>query len=141
MKSVGAFVVTAYVTARQKKGVQVWPGDDLNVWYDREGDHLEIVFDEKAGSFEDTSLEYVMRKRDAEGNLLAISVLNLSSLRGDPTTPGIDLLVTTCGGVFNLDVDDPDSFEFDVALGYERLEAWKCRTRTRRALVCPSPSL
>jgi len=25
VKSVGAFVVTAYVTARQKRGVQVWP--------------------------------------------------------------------------------------------------------------------
>jgi hypothetical protein len=25
VKSVGAFVVTAYVTARQKKGVRVWP--------------------------------------------------------------------------------------------------------------------
>jgi hypothetical protein len=57
-------------------------GDNLNVWYDPEGDHLEIVFDQKAGYFEDTSLENVMRKRDAEGNLLAISTSNLSSFAG-----------------------------------------------------------
>lgn len=54
-------------------------GDNLNVWYDPEGDHLEIVFDQKAGYFEDTSLENVMRKRDTEGTLLAISIFNLSS--------------------------------------------------------------
>ena len=57
-------------------------GDNLNVWYDPEGDHLEIVFDQKAGYFEDTSLENVMRKHDAEGNLLAISIFNLSSFAG-----------------------------------------------------------
>jgi hypothetical protein len=95
-------------------------GDNLNVWYDPEGDHLEIVFDQKAGYFEDTSLENVMRKRDAEGNLLAISIFNLSSFTGTRPhagpTSGHDLWA-----VFNLDVDDPDSFEFDVALGYERL--------------------
>src|SRR3989441_7831309 len=95
--------------------------DNLNVWYDPEGDHLEIVFDQKAGYFEDTSFENVMRKRDAEGNLLAISIFNLSSFAGTrphpESTSGHDLWA-----VFNLDVDDPDSFEFDVALGYERLE-------------------
>jgi len=95
-------------------------GDNLNVWYDPEGDHLEIVFDQKAGYFEDTSLENVMRKRDAEGNLLAISIFNLSSFAGTrphpESTSGHDLWA-----VFNLDVDDPDSFEFEVALGYERL--------------------
>lgn len=95
-------------------------GDNLNVWYDPEGDHLEIVFDQKAGYFEDTSLENVMRKRDAEGNLLAISIFNLSSFAGTRPHPE-----STTGhalwAVFNLDIDDPDSFEFDVALGYERL--------------------
>lgn len=95
-------------------------GDNLNVWYDPEGDHLEIVFDQKAGYFEDTSLENVMRKRDAEGNLLAISIFNVSSFAGtrpyQESTSGHDLWA-----VFNLGIDDPDSFEFDVALGHERL--------------------
>jgi hypothetical protein len=97
-------------------------GDNLNVWFDPEGDHLEIVFDQKAGYFEDTSLENVMRKRDPEGNLLAISIFNLSSFGGTRPHPE-----STSGhglwAVFNLDIDDPDSFEFDVALGHERLES------------------
>jgi hypothetical protein len=95
-------------------------GDNLNVWYDPEGDHLEIVFDQKVGAFEDTSLENVMRKRDAEGNLLAISIFNLSSFAGTRPHPA-----STSGhglwAVFNLDIDDGNSFEFDVALGYEWL--------------------
>ena len=62
-------------------------GDNLNVWYDREGDHLEIVFDQRTGVFEDTSLENVMLKRDAEGNLLAISIFNLSSFAGTRPYP------------------------------------------------------
>lgn len=96
-------------------------GDNLNVWYDPEGDHLEIVFDQKAGYFEDTSLENVMRKRDAEGNLLAISIFNLSSFAGTRPRPE-----STSGyglwAVLNLDVDDGETFDFDVALGYERLD-------------------
>jgi hypothetical protein len=95
-------------------------GDNLNVWYDPEGDHLEIVFDQKAGYFEDTPLDNVMRKRDAEGNLLAISIFNLSSFAG--TRPDSE---STSGhgrwAVFNLDIEDQSGFEFDVALGYERL--------------------
>jgi hypothetical protein len=95
-------------------------GDSLNVWYDPEGDHLEIVFDQKAGYFEDTSLENVMRKRDAEGNLLAISIFNLSSFTGTrphgESTSGHGLWA-----VFNLDIKDPDTFEFDVALAHEWL--------------------
>jgi hypothetical protein len=95
-------------------------GDNLNVWYDPEGDHLEIVFDQKAGQFEDTSLENVMQKRDAEGNLLSVSIFNLSSFAGTRPHPE-STADHGLWAVFNLDVDDPDSFEFDVALGYERL--------------------
>jgi hypothetical protein len=92
-------------------------GDNLNVWYDREGDHLEIVFDQKAGYFEDTPIENVMRKRDVEGNLLAISIFNLSSFAQPQSSPCYDQWA-----VFNLDIEDGVTFDFDVALGYERLE-------------------
>ncbi len=96
-------------------------GDNLNVWYDPEGDHLEIVFDQKTGYFEDTSLENVMRKRDADGNLLAMSIFNLSSFAGTRPHPE-----STSGhglwAVFNLDIDDGAGFQFDVALGHERFE-------------------
>ncbi len=110
-------------------------GDNLNVWYDPEGDHLEIVFDQKTGYFEDTSLENVMRKRDAEGNLLAVSIFNLSSFAGTRLHPK-----SSSGhglwAVFNLDIDDPDSFEFDVALGYERLGEGSEETDPDSTSVC-----
>jgi hypothetical protein len=92
-------------------------GDNLNVWYDPEGDHLEIVFDQKAGYFEDTPLENVMRKRDADGNLLAVSILNLSSFarRESPSAYGLWTIA-------NLDVEDGQALDFEVALGYMILE-------------------
>ena len=91
-------------------------GDNLNVWFDPEGDHLEIVFDQKAGYFEDTPIDNVMRKRDAEGNLLAISIFNLSSFaRAEPTRD------YGSSSVFNLEVEDGETFDFEVALGYQRL--------------------
>jgi hypothetical protein len=96
-------------------------GDNLNVWYDPEGDHLEIVFDQKAGYFEGTSVENVMRKRDSDGNLLAISIFNLSSFpapdRRREVPAGYDVWAT-----FNLDAD-LDNLLFPVALGYERFES------------------
>lgn len=95
-------------------------GDNLNVWYDPEGDHLEVVFNQKAGYFEDTPLENVMRKRDAEGNLLAISIFNLSSFAGTRPHPE-SASDHGLWAVFNLDIDDGNSFEFDVALGWEWL--------------------
>lgn len=104
-------------------------GDNLNVWYDPEGDHLEIVFDQKAGSFEDTSLENVMRKRDAEGNLLAISIFNLSSFARSASTSDYGLWT-----VFNLDVDD-GQFDFDVALGYLRFGGIEEETDVESTLV------
>lgn len=91
-------------------------GDNLNVWYDPEGDHLEIVLDQKVGYFEDTPIENVMRKRDAEGNLLAISIFDLSSFARSESISDYGLWT-----VFNVDVEDGNTFDFDVALGYERL--------------------
>ena len=59
-------------------------GDNLNVWYDPEGDHLEIVFDQKAGYFRETASDQVMEKVDTEGNLLGFSVLKVSAQRATP---------------------------------------------------------
>lgn len=109
-------------------------GDNLNVWYDPEGDYLEIVFDQKAGSFEDTSLENVMRKRDAEGNLLAISIFNLSSFARSESTSNYGLWT-----VFNLDVDD-GQFDSDVALGYLRLGGTEEETDVESTLVSFAPA-
>jgi uncharacterized protein YuzE len=56
----------------------------LKVWYDSEGDYLEVIFDQKPGYFRDTANDQVMEKVDEEGNILGFSVLRVSALREKP---------------------------------------------------------
>ena len=39
----------------------------IRLWYDREGDFLEVLFERKPGYFKETSNEQVMKKVDEEG--------------------------------------------------------------------------
>ncbi len=55
---------------------------ELKIWYDEEGDYLEVVFERKAGYFKETSNDAVMKKVDDRGNVIGFSILNVSSLRG-----------------------------------------------------------
>jgi hypothetical protein len=56
----------------------------LKIWFDPEGDYLEVIFEDKAGIFRETSSDQVMEKVDAQGNLLGFSVLKVSSMKGRP---------------------------------------------------------
>jgi uncharacterized protein YuzE len=56
----------------------------LKVWYDAEGDYLEVIFDQKPGYFRETANDHVMEKVDEEGNLLGFSVLRVSALKEKP---------------------------------------------------------
>ena len=56
----------------------------VKLWYDREGDYLEVIFDQKPGFFRETASDQVMEKVDQQGNLLGFSVLRVSSLRKAP---------------------------------------------------------
>ncbi len=56
----------------------------LKIWYDPEGDYLEVIFDQKAGYFRETENDQVMEKVDDEGNVLGFSVLRLSAMREKP---------------------------------------------------------
>ena len=57
---------------------------NVKVWYDAEGDYLEVVLDNKPGFFRETENDQVMEKVDEEGNLLGFSVLKVSSLKEKP---------------------------------------------------------
>ena len=57
-------------------------GEDIKIWYDQEGDYLEVLFERKAGYFRETENDAVMEKVDSEGNPLGFSVLNVSALQG-----------------------------------------------------------
>lgn len=56
----------------------------LRIWYDAEGDYLEVIFDQKAGYFRETESDQVMEKVDDEGNVLGFSVLRVSAMKGKP---------------------------------------------------------
>jgi len=56
----------------------------VRIWYDPEGDYLEVIFDQKPGYFRETASDQVMEKVDDHGNILGFSVLKLSALRKAP---------------------------------------------------------
>ena len=56
----------------------------LKVWYDSEGDYLEVTFDQKAGYFRETANDQVMEKVDENGNVIGFSVMRVSALRDTP---------------------------------------------------------
>jgi len=56
----------------------------VKIWYDPEGDYLEVIFDQKPGYFRETVSDQVMEKVDDHGNILGFSVLRVSALRKAP---------------------------------------------------------
>jgi uncharacterized protein YuzE len=59
-------------------------GKETRVWYDKEGDYLEILFDQKAGHFRETENDAVMEKVDTDGNVIGFSILKASTLAQSP---------------------------------------------------------
>ncbi len=56
----------------------------VRVWYDAEGDYLEVLFEGGEGYFRQTEDDRIMERVDDEGNLLGFSILGVSSLKGAP---------------------------------------------------------
>jgi len=56
----------------------------LKIWYDAEGDYLEVIFDQKAGYSRETESDQVMEKVDEEGNVIGFSVLRVSAMKEKP---------------------------------------------------------
>ena len=52
---------------------------EIKIWYDREGDTLEVLFDRKAGYFKETENDAVMKKVDAKGDIIGFSILKVSA--------------------------------------------------------------
>ena len=53
----------------------------VTVWYDREGDFLEVIFEKKEGYFRETENDQVMEKVDNDGNVIGFYVLKVSRLK------------------------------------------------------------
>ena len=55
-------------------------GRRLKVWYDKEGDFLEVLLDQRAGVFRPTANPHVMEKVDENGNVLGFSIMRVTAL-------------------------------------------------------------
>jgi len=76
------FIITAYFSDHLKKGESM--GKDILIWYDKEADYLEVLFERKEGYFTRTDNDAVMEKVDKEGNLIGFSILKFSSVKKSP---------------------------------------------------------
>ncbi|MBI2305004.1 MAG: DUF2283 domain-containing protein [Chloroflexi bacterium] len=56
-------------------------GKEVMIWFDKEGDYLEVIFERKAGYFRETENDAVMEKVDEEGNVIGFSILKVSALK------------------------------------------------------------
>ena len=56
---------------------------EIKIWYDKEGDYLEVMFEKKAGYYKETNNDAVMEKVDNEGNVIGFSILKVSALKDE----------------------------------------------------------
>ena len=56
--------------------------EEITIWYDEEGDYLEVLFARKKGYFRETNNDAVMEKIDEAGNIIGFSILKVSALKG-----------------------------------------------------------
>jgi uncharacterized protein YuzE len=54
------------------------------IWYDKEGDFLEVMFERRPSVFRETANPHVMEKVDEQGNVLGFSIMRVSALRDAP---------------------------------------------------------
>lgn len=64
----------------------------IKVWYDREGDFLEVLFSDKPGYMRATNYDAIMKRVDEQGNILGFSIMQVSRLTS--SKPLIEELVS-----------------------------------------------
>jgi uncharacterized protein YuzE len=57
----------------------------LNVWYDREGDYLEVLFEDATATLEEVD-EDIFERRTPDGRVVGFAVLNFSKHDRDKLT-------------------------------------------------------
>lgn len=57
---------------------------EVKVWYDKEGDYLEVLFERKEGYFRETEDDALMEKVDKNGNVIGFSIMKVSALQDKP---------------------------------------------------------
>jgi uncharacterized protein YuzE len=57
---------------------------EIRIWYNKEADYLEVIFERKEGYFKETENDAVMEKVDKTGNIIGFSILKVSALKEKP---------------------------------------------------------
>lgn len=52
----------------------------VKIWFDTEGDFLEVLFSEKPGFMRETDNDAIMERVDEQGNILGFTVMQVSRL-------------------------------------------------------------
>jgi len=63
---------------------------EITVYYDKEGDYFEVMFEKKKGYFRETPNDAVMEKVDDNGAVIGFSILNISLLQNKPIEVSIN---------------------------------------------------
>lgn len=53
----------------------------VKLWFDREGDYLEVTFSDAPGYMRGTKNEAVMRRVDEQGRVIGFSILGVSKFQ------------------------------------------------------------
>ena len=53
----------------------------VKVWFDAEGDFLEVIFSDKPGYMRETDHDAVMERVDDDGNVLGFSIMHVTQFR------------------------------------------------------------
>lgn len=56
----------------------------VNVYYDPEGDFLDVIFDRAPGYFIDTDRDEVMSKVAMDGRFIGFQIIGVTKLKGAP---------------------------------------------------------
>lgn len=52
----------------------------IKVWYDPEGDYLEVLFSEAPGYMRETNDDALLERVDEDGHVIGFSIMNVSRL-------------------------------------------------------------
>ena len=74
-----AFVITAYLTDSMKAGETM--AKKIKVWFDPEGDFLEVQFSDVPGYMRETAHDALMERVDENGHVIGFSILGVSRFR------------------------------------------------------------
>jgi uncharacterized protein YuzE len=53
---------------------------EITIWFDKEGDYLEVMFEKKKGYFKETENDAFMQKVDMEGKIIGFSIIKVSAI-------------------------------------------------------------